>query len=216
MRRVSDVFLAVVAMAFIISMAVMLTLQFRPLYYSDIQKLGIAEESGYSEEEIRENYDALIDYNVSPFQKKLEFPTLPMSGEGEIHFKEVKAIFQWFLRFFIGSAVILSIGAVWKNQHHEYAYLLYGSVITLVFLLLCAIVVALNWENAFVAFHKLVFRNDYWLFDPATDPVIKILPDAFFLHCAQMIIAVVLAGAVGCFAIWWKKTHEKAKGVVGK
>lgn len=211
MRRISDAFLAAAAMLFVISMAVMVTLQFRPLYYSDMEKLDIAGESGYSEEEIRENYDALIDYNVSPFQKELKLPTLPMSEEGEIHFREVKNIFQLILKLFIGSAVVLSIGGVWKNQKQEYDYLLWGGIVTIIIPLICGIFIAVNWENAFVTFHEIAFRNDYWLFDPATDPIIKILPDTFFLHCAQTIIGIVLVGAVGCFVLWWKKKQDDAK-----
>ena len=56
------------------------------------------------------------------------------------------------------------------------------------------ILVIAGWERFFVAFHTLVFRNDYWLFDPATDPVITILPDAFFLQCAAGIVLLILAG----------------------
>ena len=40
--------------------------------------------------------------------------------------------------------------------------------------------------------HKIFFRNDYWLFNPATDPIIKILPDTFFMHCGMMIVGIVL------------------------
>lgn len=47
-------------------------------------------------------------------------------------------------------------------------------------------------------FHKIMFRNDYWLFDEALDPVIKILPDAFFFHCAVMIILLILFGSLLC------------------
>jgi integral membrane protein (TIGR01906 family) len=43
-----------------------------------------------------------------------------------------------------------------------------------------------------------MFRNDYWIFDEATDPVIMILPDAFFLHCAVMIILLILIGSLLC------------------
>jgi len=48
----------------IISVSVVFTLAFRPLYYLDISAFNIPEQSGYSEEEIRENYDVLIDYNL--------------------------------------------------------------------------------------------------------------------------------------------------------
>ena len=55
---------------------------------------------------------------------------------------------------------------------------------------LCGLV---GWDRFFVGFHSLLFNNDYWLFDPATDPVILILPDTFFMHCAVMIVALILA-----------------------
>ena len=48
---------------FIISASVTITLNFRPLYYHDISSLKIEETSGFSKKVIRENYDALIDYN---------------------------------------------------------------------------------------------------------------------------------------------------------
>ena len=66
--------LALVLTLTIISLSVVFTLAFRPLYYLDISVLGIAEQSGYPEEEIRENYDVLIDYNMSLGSDRLEFP----------------------------------------------------------------------------------------------------------------------------------------------
>ena len=48
----------------------------------------------------------------------------------------------------------------------------------------------------FVLFHKILFRNDYWIFDPACDPVITILPDAYFLHAAALILLCVLAASL--------------------
>lgn len=57
---------------------------------------------------------------------------------------------------------------------------------------------AVNWEAVFIMFHKIMFRNDYWLFDEALDPVITILPDTFFLQCAVMIILLILSGSLLC------------------
>jgi len=61
--------------------------------------------------------------------------------------------------------------------------------------------VALNFDAAFVIFHQLFFKNDFWLFDPATDPIILLLPDTFFLHCAVIIVLIVLLGALSLFLI---------------
>ena len=47
-------------------------------------------------------------------------------------------------------------------------------------------------------FHKLFFDNDYWIFDYRTDPIILLLPDEFFMHCALMIFGGVLLGAIVC------------------
>ncbi len=55
-----------------------------------------------------------------------------------------------------------------------------------------------------------MFHNDYWLFDEATDPVILMLPDVFFMHCAVGIVGLVIAGAVGCLAVYRAGTKKNA------
>ena len=59
----------------------------------------------------------------------------------------------------------------------------------------CAI--AIDFNKAFVLFHKLFFSNDDWLFDPATDEVITILPEEFFMQCAVLIAVFWLIAAAG-------------------
>ena len=76
----------------IIAGAISITLAFKEMYYIDMQNMNLAEETGYSEEEIKQNYDALVKYNQDVRQPELEL-TLPMSEEGRIHFADVKYIF---------------------------------------------------------------------------------------------------------------------------
>lgn len=163
---------------FIISASVTITLNFRPLYYHDISSLKIEETSGFSKKVIHENYDALIDYNQFFYSGKLKL-TLPMSREGRIHFEEVKRIF---------------VGIRSRNID----FLRSASIITVLLPVIVGILCAFNWDAAFTLFHEIMFRNDYWIFDEATDPVIMILPDAFFLHCAVMIILLILIGSLLC------------------
>ena len=56
------------------------------------------------------------------------------------------------------------------------------------------IIVYAAWDEAFNLFHHAFFRNDYWIFDPAVDPVITILPDRFFLHCALAVVVFFPGG----------------------
>ena len=181
---------------FLISLGLIVTINFRGLYYSDITHLNIVEESGYDVATIRENYDALIDY-CSPFYKgDLVFPSLPASREGLIHFAEVKDIFVGFyyiLGFsFLGSILFIFYYYKKKNYH----FLLTTSLTTILLPLLVGGACSINFNRTFILFHKLFFRNDYWLFDPETDPIINLLPEEFFLHCALMIVGIVL---LGCF-----------------
>lgn len=80
--NIKQIFTAIALTLCILSAAVVVTLNFRPLYYMDIHHFNLPEKTGYPEEEIRENYDSLIDYNSVFYQEALEFPTLTMSEEG--------------------------------------------------------------------------------------------------------------------------------------
>ncbi len=190
--------LALILTLTIISVSVVFTLAFRPLYYLDISALNIPEESGYSEEEIRENYDVLIDYNMSFGGGRLEFPSLAMSEPGRIHFEEVRAIFNLFKYIAMAGAVLSIAGIVFCIRRREYRYLKLTSILAVALPAVLGILVALNWDWAFVTFHHLAFNNDYWIFDLATDPVITILPDTFFMHCALMILVCVALGSIIC------------------
>ena len=182
---------------FIISASVTITLNFRPLYYHDISSLQIEETSGYSKKVIKDNYDALIDYNQFFHSEKLKL-TMPMSREGRIHFAEVKQIFV-AIEIICIITLILSVFLIHHQiQHHHFEFLKTTSIISLLLPAIAGIFTFINWDFTFVLFHKIMFRNDYWLFDEATDPVITILPDTFFLHCAVLIFVLILLGSLLC------------------
>ncbi len=202
--KVYHTLLALVLTLTVISVSVVAVLAFRPLYYLDIKALDIPAQSGYTEEEIRENYDVLIDYNLSLGKERLKFPSLAMSDPGRIHFEEVKVIFNLFEYLALGGVVLSAAGIIFCARRKEFLYLKLASILTVALPAVLGLFVALNWDRAFVTFHHLAFDNDYWLFDPLTDPVITILPDTFFLHCALMILGCVVLGSVVCGVVYRK------------
>ena len=180
----------------IFSMAIVFTLHFRPLYYFDIDHLDIPAKSGYSEEVIRRNYDELIDYNSISGPSRLTFSDFMMSEEGEIHFEEVKRI---FLNIEYASFVLVPLTLLltaWQIRKKNAPFFAVLSAFPTFLVVIIGSLVALNWDFCFVLFHKILFRNDYWIFDPACDPVITILPDAYFLHAAALILLCVLAASL--------------------
>lgn len=183
----------------LISLAVILTLNFRPLYYMDMKIMNLSEQTGYSESEIMENYDALIEYNSVFYRGNLEFPTLSMSEAGEIHFEEVKEIFVFFQAVLFPVTLLLSLFFVWNLRKEKPLYLKWASGLMVGIPAVLGLLIAVNWDRFFVLFHKIMFDNDYWIFDPDTDPIIDLLPDAYFMHCAIMILALVVLFSVLAF-----------------
>ena len=200
-----DFVLAVLCTLTVICLAVSITVWFRPLYYADISLLDIPEKSGYSEEICRENYNALIDYNVIGGPSELEFPDMEMSEHGRIHFEEVKRIFIFMqIEALAGIAVLAAV--YFRRKQKGWMHLTGFVTAAIAATVLMAIVI--DWEWAFETMHSLLFDNDYWLFNPKTDPVIKILPDEFFMHCGIMIIGLTAAFTAGLEAIYRRKKKD--------
>ena len=209
-RLIKQLVLALLNVMFLICLAITLTVLFRPLYYFDIEYLGIPESSGYSAQVCRENYDVLIDYNLLVSPDKLDFPDFPMSRQGEIHFEEVKRIFvgaQWIALIGFG-AFVLRILWQRRRKDRDFRWLAMSSWVCLALVGLVGGGVLLSWEKAFVLMHQILFRNDYWIFNATTDPVIKILPDTFFMHCGILILLLLLLFLTACYFL--KKKLERA------
>ena len=199
-RRVltgSNLLVALIGFLFLVSLSVVLVLNLRSIYYFDIEYLDLPGQTGLSAEIIKKNYDALIDYNlVTSGLKELEFPSFPMSESGRIHFAEVKQIFVVIQHLLAVSGVFWLIGLWGKIGRRDYGSLKLLSIFTFAIPTVLGALAFFWWDQVFVLFHKIFFNNDYWLFDPSTDPVIWILPDMFFGHCAAAILIFILLGGV--------------------
>ncbi|MBT9776208.1 TIGR01906 family membrane protein [Clostridium sp. MCC353] len=54
-------------------------------------------------------------------------------------------------------------------------------------LLLLAGIISTDFNKYFVIFHEIFFNNDLWILDPATDLLINIVPEPFFMDTAARI-----------------------------
>lgn len=200
-RKGEGVLTAGMGFLFFVAISVVLVLNMRWLYEYDMQKLNLAEMTGYSEEVMLKNYDVLIAYNnVQSGMRELEFPDFPMSEQGRIHFQEVKQIFVVIQYGAMVTGVLFVLLLIRQLRRRNYKCLRLTALITLTVPALIGILAALFWDKVFVLFHQIVFRNDFWLFDPDTDPIIWILPDQYFFHCALAIVLFLLAASAVCAA----------------
>ena len=185
-----------------LALAVSVTLHFRPLYVHDVRAYDLPGYTGMSEADILRQYDVLIGYNSIGGAAELEFPDLPASETGLIHFAEVKVIFLAFQWWAIIGTVLSVLGVVLLRRQRPRRYLKYAGLVSLIFPAAVGLGVALVWDKVFVWFHELFFRNDYWIFSWETDPIILLLPDGYFMHCAVLIIALFLLGGAICLTLY--------------
>lgn len=187
---------------FIICAAVTLALNFRFIYYADIERYDLEAVSGLTAEELKADYSELIDYNCIWGDDELKFSYFTLSDSAAQHFREARTLFLFFgwgvIIFGILSAFMICIAV--RNKKGA-AYLKYAAVIAIILPVLLGISAVLAWDRFFVLFHELSFGNDLWLFDPAVDPIINVLPDMFFFHEAMAIFGLVILGGVICAAL---------------
>ena len=179
-----------------IILSVNLTLLFKPLYYVDIKVLNIAESSRLNTKEIKANYDYIITYLMQNTKEEFNLPTLPSSNNGKTHFKEVKIIFDKLKLMLLFSTLISTIGIALNKKYKKIDYLLTSSIILVIIPIILLIPFLINFDKSFTAFHHIFFKNNYWLFDTKSDPIITILPQDFFFHCAILIISFIIMSSI--------------------
>ena len=208
----ADLIPAVLLALFILTFAIVFVLFFKPLFYLDIKLFHLEEAAGMSVDQIRKTYNILISYLSFWNRGSLHLTDFSMSESGRIHFEDCKKIFDLVQYLCISSGILLALyGMIRKKTAAEskesgYKQLFSSSCLLISGLLLTGVPALIglaaltDWERLFVSFHQLFFSNDYWLFDPATDPVILILPDGFFFQCLAVILVLVIGSGLICIA----------------
>lgn len=206
--RKKDIIIAIILTIFIISFAIVFTVFFKPLYYFDINYLNIDELSGLSSTLIKKNYDILINYQSIFYQGDLYLPDFTMSVFGKIHFEEVKRIFEIIQILMISSGLIGIFLVTRQIRKKEYRFFRLTGILSIILPLFLGILSAIDFDKIFIIFHRLIFRNDYWIFDAQLDPVITILPENFFFHCLILIIFIVIFLATCCLLFYRFKQRK--------
>lgn len=202
-----NAFIGILFLIFFISLGLMVALYCRPLYYMNID--DISTKTGFSNELIKENYDALIDYYNPFYNGELAFPTMPSSESGISHFEEVKVIFNVFFALFFIAPILLGILIFIQNKRKVSSYLLTSPIIMCVAPIVVGLLCAIDFDKTFILFHEIAFSNNDWYFDPLIDPVILILPHSFFLQCAVILIISVLLGVATLLTIYFITKYKK-------
>lgn len=189
----------------ILILIVKFALAFKSFYYFEVDRLNIEATANMTKNEIIKNYDYTIDYLLGKQNGKFELPTLPSSLFGQVHFEEVQKIFSSLDIILIIGIIIIAIGIIFQYKKRNFNFVKQASNILTFFPIIFGAIFSFNFERSFIIFHKIFFRNDYWIFDPQKDPIINILPQEFFFDIAIFILIINFAIAFILKMLYHKK-----------
>lgn len=209
MKKFKDGFLAVDLMVFFILSGIMLTILISPLIHRlDVNHYRLDLYSGLSKEEIACNFSSLANYLWIFNREPLALESFVMSTNGAVHFSEVKNIVDALQILWLITGIGGGTGAYFEIKQQDFAFLKRTAILMILVPLAIGITASLNFSAAFVTFHRLFFRNDYWIFDVRTDPVISILPEQFFMHGFFAIVLIVVLCALLLYGLYRYKTKK--------
>ena len=191
------------------------------LYRREQTRAGILAEAGVSEEALRRLDGALADYLLGD-----EAALLPREGEPgpalsatvfgkpqsafndrELsHLEDCARLFALLRkvrkRLIPWAILLVLLGARLLNRRGDIRLCaLISPLLPLLPLGAFALWAALDFDGAFVFFHRLLFDNDLWLLDPETDLLIRLCPEQMFQAMGARIALISLAGIAGVVAL---------------
>ncbi|WP_369352056.1 TIGR01906 family membrane protein [Ligilactobacillus agilis] len=198
--KLTEGLLLVVFYLAIFSACIAITINFRGLYYYFVWHQDLGSKVGLSNHQLITTYQRLLAYLNYPWVQQLDLG-LPTSFNAMHHFTEVKAL---FFKNYLILATSFPVSCWWLKGLWQKRRLFI--LITPCYYLLSLGVVVLtlmvtNFNKFFVTFHRLLFANDDWLFDPKLDPIINALPASYFLAAFSLFILLVFVFLVGIIGI---------------
>ena len=189
------------SMLFLFSLSILLTIYLAWIFYPfEIQWLNLTNRVYLKPETIQYNFHILMNYLTNPFSQVLDMPDFRSSAAGLHHFAVVKNLFHLVqlvalvtlpsFYFFVKGIVKKGFLSLFSKG---FLSLFSTGLLTLVVLPLLIGLggVLIGFDQFFTLFHQILFvGDDTWLFDPAKDPVILILPETFFLHAFLLFFAL--------------------------
>ena len=188
----------------ILSLAIALTIWNIPMYTHFLNKFNLGDKVNLSNEQVQENYIILLKYLHLPWIHELNMPDFPSSELGAFHFYEVKQLFYLEYIVLIVSCTAsffflkkLHKGNYWAKLKNTFLFL---AILPLGIIIL----ITTFFDKIFLLFHKSFFNNDAWLFNPASDPIINVLPQEFFMACFLQVFITLEITLIVLFIISWR------------
>ncbi len=192
----------------IVAFSIALTINFKPLYYYFVDQEQLYRLAGMSRYELLAQYGKLLNYLNFPWIGRLQLK-FAMSQNGMGHFVDCKKLFL-FDYVVLLATLPFAVKYVYNLAKQARFWTLINPIrwlFSLIFVL--TVLMIANFNAFFVVFHKILFRNANWLFDPVTDPIINVLPEEFFMACFVFCLIIIIVLCLILYGLGQKELHQK-------
>lgn len=193
-------------------------------YEREYAKYNVTESLDMEMEDVMDVTEKMMDYLIG---KRPELSVITDVGgqtqdffneQDRLHMADVKNLFlggltlRWVL--LAAAAVLIALLVLLKGDWRRIiprAYFIALGIFLAVTVLLGALF-ASDFTKYFTIFHEIFFTNDLWIFDPATDYMIRMLPEGFFYDMVMRIGGCFLGSLAVLLVIFFVWRHFLGKG----
>ena len=116
----------------------------------------------------------------------------------KIHMADVRNIFMINIRchyFSLSIAILCLLFCIRHNIGIEQLFKAYKNTLLVlsIFIIIILVYASIDFNSFFMDFHKIIFTNDYYLFNPSIDYIILMLPENLFHYTRMSVIIMVLS-----------------------
>jgi integral membrane protein (TIGR01906 family) len=194
----------------LVIVAVAIALFLNPLWVGFEQdRTGAAGLTGFTREQVHEVTGGILhDLVIGPpaFDQVVDgAPAL--NARERSHMIDVRGVFIAFGGLALLGALTLvnariaSRGATWFRRSVGA-----GATVLAALVLVGGVIVAVAFDQAFEVFHRLFFAGGTYTFDPRTDRLVQLFPDAFWAETSIAIGAAILAI---CALVAWRALRSR-------
>lgn len=206
----ADLIIGIVFSIFFISVGFVLSLNFKSLYYNDIELLNMEKSSSLDNEVIKENYDTLVSYMQPTSKNELILPSFTLSENATKHFLEAKNLYSIIYLLAAFSGIVCLVIIILKARSHDHHFLLISSIVATLIPLVVLGNLLFRFDTFYAKLYSIIFNSGNWYLSSKTDPIANILPERFFQHSSIAIFSFALICGL-CMFIVWKGLKQRSE-----
>jgi integral membrane protein (TIGR01906 family) len=167
------------------------------------------QNTGLAKEELDRAAQGLIEYfnyqrPAASIRVSREGESLPLFNQREVlHLRDVRDLLQLTYRLQESSMAYVVLftlsGLLWRGRK-ALARLarawLQGAIFTVSLLLVMGLALLLDFDRLFLQFHLVSFSNDFWMLNPASSYLIRMVPQGFFFDLVMLVAGLTLLEGV--------------------